>query len=180
MRAAVEDARQHLNFHFGQADWSWLKPADLGQHQTSPTEPVRAALVQAALSYLVKDIADAAGASPQQLNVYTLLKRWTADLVPVTDADAAVWDGNDGNDRAYGSGLQLGLCDPIEPSCQVPPVTCNTGSSHSRTFTPQAGNRYFLIVPRNSGFEGSYGKRSDGSERPASIAACLPQLIGCP
>jgi hypothetical protein len=60
------------------------------------------------------------------------------------------------------------------------PLTCSTGSSHSWNLTPLAGNRYFLIVPRNGGYEGSYGKRGDGSERPASVAACLPQLIGCP
>jgi hypothetical protein len=60
------------------------------------------------------------------------------------------------------------------------PITCSTGAGHSWNFTPLAGNRYFLVVPRNSGFEGSYGKLRDGSERPAGIAACLPQLIGCP
>ncbi len=61
------------------------------------------------------------------------------------------------------------------------PVTCSTGGGNSWSFTPLAGNRYFLIVPRNATREGSYGTRSNGSERQPSASACLPQLVAaCP
>src|SRR5690606_24514377 len=122
LTAAAEEATRSLHRHFGDADWGLLEPHDLGLPATSPTAPVRAAFVHAALSYLVKDIAAAAGASPQQLHVYTLVQRWTADLVRRHDADPAVFDGNDGNDRAAGSGLQLGLCEPIAPGCVASPT----------------------------------------------------------
>ncbi len=127
LTAAVEEATRSLHRHFGQAEWGLLKLHDLGQPATSPTAPVRAAFVHAALSYLVKDIAAAAGASPQQVNVYTLVQRWTADLVRAHPDDLAVFDGNDRNDRAFGSGLQLGLCDPVEAGCVAPSTGCNTG-----------------------------------------------------
>jgi len=115
MRAAVDDATAHLAKHFGNAEWGLLKLHDLGTPATSPTAPVRAAFVHGALSYLAKDIAAAAGASVQQINVYTLLQRWTADLVHIGGVDPAGFDGNDGNDRALGSGLQVGECAPVEP-----------------------------------------------------------------
>jgi hypothetical protein len=127
MKAAVEDATDHVSRHFGQTEWGLVKLHDLATPATSPTKPVRAALVHAALSFLVSDIGAAAGASPQQLNVYTLVRQWTADLVRMHDADPAVWDGNDGNDRTFGSGLQLGVCEPIDPACATPPAGCNIG-----------------------------------------------------
>lgn len=127
MTAAVEDATDHVARHFGQTEWSLVALHDLAAPATSPTKPVRAALVHAALSFLVKDIAAATGASPQQLNVYTLVQRWAADLVRTNDADPAVFDGNDGNSRALGSGLQLGACPPIEPACTTPPAGCDMG-----------------------------------------------------
>ena len=127
MKAAVEDATDHVSRHFGQTEWGLVKLHDLATPATSPTKPVRAALVHAALSFLVRDIGAAAGASPQQLNVYTLVQRWTSDLVRTHDADPAVWDGNDGNDRTFGSGLQLGACEPVEPACAAPPAGCTIG-----------------------------------------------------
>jgi len=128
LKTSFDDAADHLARHFGQTEWSLVQLHDLGMSATSPTKPVRAALVHAALSFLVKDIAAAAGASPQQLNVYTLVQRWTADLVRVNDADPGVFDGNDGNDGALGSGLQLGACPPLEPACTAPPAGCNMGA----------------------------------------------------
>jgi hypothetical protein len=128
MTAAVDDATAHLAKHFGQAtQWGLLKLHDLGTPATSPTEPVRTAFVHAALSYLAHDIASASGVSAQQVNVYTLLQRWTADLVRDGTVDPAGFDGNDGNDATPGSGLQLGYCEPLAP-CVDPPAGCGIGS----------------------------------------------------
>jgi hypothetical protein len=127
MTAALDDATAHLAKHFGQAtQWGLQQLHDLGTPATSPTEPVRTAFVHAALSYLAHDIASAAGASAQQVNVYTLLQRWTADLVRDGMVDPAGFDGNDGNDATFGSGLQLGYCEPLAP-CADPPAGCRTG-----------------------------------------------------
>lgn len=44
-----------------------------------------------------------------------------------------------------------------------------------------SGNRYYLVVPRNGNEEGSYGRDSSGTERPAGAPACLPsQVLSCP
>lgn len=61
------------------------------------------------------------------------------------------------------------------------PRHCSTGGLRSATFAPNAGNRYFLVVPRSAVREGSYGVDSAGQERPASTSACLPQTVAsCP
>jgi len=61
------------------------------------------------------------------------------------------------------------------------PITCTTVAETFRTFTPSDGNRYYLVVPRNWYREGSYGLRSDGSERPQGVGACVARLTGaCP
>lgn len=61
------------------------------------------------------------------------------------------------------------------------PVQCTTGGATSATFTPGAGNRYYLAVARKSTREGSYGKNSSGLERPVGSPQCLAQLLAeCP
>jgi hypothetical protein len=59
---------------------------------------------------------------------------------------------------------------------------CTTGGATSATFMEPAGNVYYLVVKRNVVSEGSYGRSSDGSERPQGAAACLPRQAGpaCP
>jgi hypothetical protein len=61
------------------------------------------------------------------------------------------------------------------------PVACTTGGLTSRTITPSAGSAYYLVVPRTAVGEGSYGTRSDGTERAPSASPCLPQeqVITC-
>ena len=54
------------------------------------------------------------------------------------------------------------------------PLLCTTGGARSATFIPSAGNRYYLVVARNQFVEGSLGVRSDGTERPRGLSACLP------
>jgi len=121
LAAAFDESRASLHRHFGNVDWGQVLPWPLDRPAVSPTEPVRAALVHAALSVLARDIADAAHAGPQEVNVYRLMQRWTADI------RAGTFDGNDGDSRAPGSGLQLGLCPPVDPACVVSDPVCDTG-----------------------------------------------------
>ena len=58
---------------------------------------------------------------------------------------------------------------------------CSTGGSLSHTLADEFGDHYFLVVPRNVSFEGSYGKDSAGVERPAGATTCAASVIGgCP
>jgi hypothetical protein len=56
------------------------------------------------------------------------------------------------------------------------------GSNRTEQITPGAGNRYYLVVARNSQAEGSYGQASSGAERPVGTAVCVaPQIVtACP
>lgn len=61
------------------------------------------------------------------------------------------------------------------------PIACSTGGLTQATIAPGPGNRYYLVVPRTSSREGSYGTNSSGQERPQGTTACVPRLIaGCP
>ncbi len=53
---------------------------------------------------------------------------------------------------------------------------CTTRGEEQRTLLPGAGNRYYLVAPRNNTREGSLGKDSRGVDRPAAANACLPRL----
>jgi len=59
---------------------------------------------------------------------------------------------------------------------------CTTGGATTTTFPQPSGSTYYLVVPKNTVSEGSYGRASSGSERPQGSAACLPQQIAlaCP
>lgn len=54
---------------------------------------------------------------------------------------------------------------------------CSTGGVSSITLFPSAGGTYYLVVPRKAVSEGSYGQRSDASERSQAIAPCFSQAI---
>jgi hypothetical protein len=58
------------------------------------------------------------------------------------------------------------------------PVVCSTAGLKTATFTPAAGDLYYLVVPNNGNREGSYGFTSANAERPVSTAACFVQQIG--
>jgi len=73
------------------------------------------------------------------------------------DSEYAVYEGSLGNFTSHIS------------------VLCGTGGATAATFSPGAGNRFYLVVPNNGLREGSYGVRSSGSQRPAAFAACLLQ-----
>ncbi|HYS78772.1 MAG TPA: hypothetical protein VEO94_08020, partial [Candidatus Dormibacteraeota bacterium] len=59
---------------------------------------------------------------------------------------------------------------------------CTTGGATSLTFPQPAASTYYIVVPKNTVSEGSYGRAGNGSERPPGTTACLPQQIAaaCP
>jgi hypothetical protein len=60
------------------------------------------------------------------------------------------------------------------------PVSCATGGT-TATFSPAAGDRYYLVVPKTGTTEGSYGTNSTSAQRPVSASECVPQSLGtCP
>jgi hypothetical protein len=81
-----------------------------------------------------------------------------------SDTDYEVYEGTIGNWTSHTS------------------VLCSTGGATSTTLTPQAADSYYLVVPRNPLYEGSYGRDSAGVMRPPGVAACaIQQTVGaCP
>lgn len=66
------------------------------------------------------------------------------------------------------------------PGSQMP-LRCTTSGLTSTIVTPGDGQHFYLIVALGGGDEGSYGRKSDGSERSPSAMPCLTQFIGaCP
>jgi hypothetical protein len=79
-----------------------------------------------------------------------------------SDTDYAVYEGTLGSFTTHHS------------------VVCSTSGATSATIAPSAGNAYYLVVPRTASKEGSYGRRSGGTERPPAASACVPQQpSGC-
>jgi hypothetical protein len=61
------------------------------------------------------------------------------------------------------------------------PIACSTNGDLTYTHAAPAASAYYLVVPANFRFEGSYGLESAGPERPVGATACLPRAIGaCP
>jgi hypothetical protein len=58
------------------------------------------------------------------------------------------------------------------------PLSCSTSGLTEITVPLPLGDKYYLIVPSSTTSEGSYGRSSDGTERPRGTPACLPQAIG--
>jgi len=54
-------------------------------------------------------------------------------------------------------------------------VICSTAGDPWAVLAPGGGNRFFLIAATAGGREGRLGRASDGTERPASTAACAPR-----
>jgi hypothetical protein len=75
----------------------------------------------------------------------------------VADSDYAVYEGNLGG----------GFSSHSE-------VTCSTGGATTHAFGPAVGSTYYLVVPSNGVFEGSYGVDSSGSPRQQGASACAP------
>jgi N-acetylneuraminic acid mutarotase len=97
-----------------------------------------------------------------------------APLGQVTLTWEASCAGTDTDYEIYEGTIQGSFTDHI-------PRFCSTNGATTQTFLPVYGNSYFLVVPHNSTYEGSYGKNSSGVERSQGVTACLTQLIeACP
>ena len=120
---AVKDSYRIIDAHFGALEWEHVVPAELTLPATSPTDEVRAAFVLGGLSLLTDDVRAASGSTPQAVNLFTLLAAAGKDL-----SEDPIFDGNDGNSAAPGSGLQVGTCPPVDPSCAAPPGACQLGA----------------------------------------------------
>ena len=61
------------------------------------------------------------------------------------------------------------------------PMLCSTGGATSATITPSAASTYYLVVPNNQYYEGSYGQASSGAQTPAGPTRCYPAAAatGC-
>ena len=114
---------------------------------------------------LIGVIPDGASGAPLTLSLVSngdLLLTWTAPCVGSL-VDYVVYQGTLG---AFNSHL---------------PVTCSTGSASMATFKPQPADSYYLIAGAKGGSEGSYGRGSNGLERPHSAAACFARAVAiCP
>jgi hypothetical protein len=119
---ALNHAYDHIGAHFGYVDWRQVTPAEMTARATSPIDEVRAAFVLGALSVMADDLRAASNSTPQAVNLFTLLNVASQDL------EEGVFDGNDGNSAAPGSGLQIGTCPPVDPSCAAPPGGCQLGA----------------------------------------------------
>ncbi len=86
---------------------------------------------------------------------------WGAACIP-SGTDYAVYEGVIGSWYSHASRL------------------CTTGGSTAAVLSPGSGSRYYLVVPVNGMFEGSYGRTSSGLQRPVGGAACVPQKLATP
>lgn len=69
----------------------------------------------------------------------------------------------------------------LEASNSLQQRFCSSGGATTVTLAPSAANRYYLVTPLSGGNEGSYGKKSDGTERSPAATACVPQIVAvCP
>ena len=58
-------------------------------------------------------------------------------------------------------------------------MVCTTEGETSFTVPDDGENRFYLIVPRDDVYEGSYGTDGDGVQRPAGGSPCLPMRVTC-
>jgi len=123
---------------------------------------------------------------------------WNETMLRAGDPSPAgsVPDGVQGNPVTITKGPGVTIAISWDPSClpndgdyviyegtlgdftSHEPRYCTTSGATTKTFTPLAGDTYYLIVPTNGTREGSLGRRSDGTERPPGVSACLPQQVG--
>ena len=55
--------------------------------------------------------------------------------------------------------------------------SCSSAGVAAKVVIPAAGSTYYLVVPSNGLNEGSYGRDSEGAERPPGGAVCFPQAF---
>lgn len=120
--AAYDSAYKTLNAHLGDLEWRTVVPADVSQPAISPTEEYRAAFVLGGLMVLAENMREAAGASPQAAPITTAIDALAKDL------SEGQLDGNDDNNPAAGSGLEVGECPPPLAACNAQPGACQLGA----------------------------------------------------
>ncbi len=144
----------------------WAPGAGFSLFAADPGWPVSSVLANAGFLPAAGSVPDG-GAGSVPLTVQraggNLILSWGASCSPTDDYD--VYEGT--------------LSAPFNSHL---PVACSTSGATTLTFTPSAGNRYYLVVPRNEVAEGSYGFSSAMLPRPPSAAACRPQEVAlvCP
>jgi hypothetical protein len=97
-------------------------PADLTKPAVSPTDEVRAAFILGGLAVLTDDARIASESTPQVVNLRTFTE------AAVADAGDAFLDGNDGNNVAAGTGLELGECPAPAAACSAQSNACSLGN----------------------------------------------------
>jgi uncharacterized repeat protein (TIGR01451 family) len=88
-----------------------------------------------------------------------LVLSWGPSCLP-SDADYEIYEGALGSYESH------------------QPIACSTHGNSTFLHALPAASAYYLVVPANFRFEGSYGLGSTGDERPVGVTACLPQAIG--
>ncbi|MDX1389495.1 MAG: hypothetical protein R3344_09925, partial [Acidobacteriota bacterium] len=102
-----------------------------------------------------------------------------------TDTVEAVWDEscNIGEYPLQTYSIQAGDLDTLAASGSYThlPVDDRCDRTSPSTFTPGAGNEYYLVVPSADGREGVAGYASDGASRPQGAMTCgEPRPGACP
>ena len=150
---------------------AWVRPRRTsvltvfaGQSLTSPCENIENGQVE---DYSVLVAADASAGIP--------------GAVPET---SLLVDKNTGNpawvDLSWGASCGVGASDysihegAIGSFYSHTSKECTTGGATSfNGLVPDAGSRYFIVVPLSTTDEGSYGLSAAGAERPVSTAVCV-------
>lgn len=69
---------------------------------------------------------------------------------------------------------------PLGSFSDPQPLVCSTSAQLLHRFEMPGASEFYLVVPTNLTFEGSYGESSAGA-RPAAVAACRPRSVAaCP
>jgi hypothetical protein len=90
----------------------------------------------------------------------TLAMSWGPSCIP-SDTDYEIYEGDLGSFSSHHS------------------VLCSTGGTRSASLPEPPSSEYYLVVPRNAAYEGSYGFATAGL-RPVGVPACaLQQYLFC-
>jgi hypothetical protein len=100
------------------------------------------------------------------------------------DTIEATWGDscNIGEFPTQGYSIQAGSLDLLSSSGTYThaPVGDLCDRASGATFTPGAGNEYYLIVPAGEGREGGAGTDSFETVRPQISVVCGERRVGCP
>ena len=92
-----------------------------------------------------------------------LLLEKDADRIGLSWGDSCVWLDDDF--AIYEGTLELGF---LSHTGRI----CSTGGANATAFIPQAADSYYLVVPQNRDYEGSYGYDSSGTPRQQGLSVC--------